>query len=136
MKNYFNELQKYANVFQNTGFMCNYECFMMDFDESVYLPFNNKTVNYLFPVVKGTNYANGNALSIDIAEALGQLSMIPEFSENHYEDKINHVLNLDLSKDLFKEHSLFLMKEHCNFFSSYSDKAKELLKKLEELEKE
>ena len=131
--NYFEELWKYGNIFQNTGFMCNYECFMMDFDENVYLPFNDKIVNYLFPVVKGTKYSNGNALNLDIAETLGQLSMIPEPSENHYEDKINHVLRV-LSDKIFTEHSLFLMKEHCRIFSPYSDKAKELLKKLEILE--
>ena len=40
---------------------------------------------------------------------------------------------MPLSKDMFKEHSLFLMKEHCKLFSPYSDKAKELLNKLNEL---
>ena len=132
--NYFEELWKYENIFQNTRFMCYYECFMEDFDENVYLPFDDSTINYLFPVVKGTKYSDGNALSLDIAKALGQLSMIPESSENHYEDKINRVLNNCLSKELFTEHSLFLMKEHCRFFSLYSDKAKELIEKLEMLE--
>ncbi len=132
--NYFEELWKYAHIFQDTEFMCNYECFMMDFDENVYLPFDDRTINYLFPVVEGTKYSNGNALSLDIAEALGQLSMISEPSENHYENKINRVLDNCLSKELFTEHSLFLMKEHCRFFSSYSKKAKQLLKKLESLD--
>ena len=37
------------------------------------------------------------------------------------------------NKDMFKEHSLFLMKEHCKLFSSYSNKAKELLNVLNQL---
>jgi hypothetical protein len=130
--NYFKELQKYEKTFQGTSFMCNYECFMMDFDENIYLPFNNKIINYLFPVAIGTKYANGNALSLDKIEALGRLSQISESSENHYEEKINHVLSV-LSDKIFKEQSLFLLKEHCKLFSPYSEKAKELLKKLESL---
>jgi len=37
---------------------------------------------------------------------------------------------MPLSKDMFKEHSLFLMKEHCKLFSPYNNKARELLDKL------
>lgn len=132
--NYFEELQKYAHIFQDTGFMCNYECFMMDFDENVYLPFDDRTINYLFPVLKGTKYANKNTITPDIAKALGDLSLIPEPSENEYNKKIKHVLSLNLNKDLFKEHSLYLMKEHLKLFSSYSEPAKKLLKKLESLD--
>ena len=42
-------------------------------------------------------------------------------------------IDLSLSKDLFKEHSLFLLKEHCKLFSPYSNKARELLDKLIQL---
>ena len=68
-----------------------------------------------------------------MAEALGELSQIPEPNENHYEAKIVDVLNLPLSKDLFKEDSLSILKEHCKLFSPYNEKTKELLNKLETL---
>ena len=127
---FFEELWKCQKEFQNTGFMCNYDCFMSDFEEDLYLPFDDRTINYFFPVTKETKYADRNALSIDVINALGRLSQIPESSENHYEEKINHVLSI-LSDKIFKEHSLFLLKEHCKLFSPYSEKAKELLNKLE-----
>ena len=85
------------------------------------------------PVLNSTKYANGNAITIEVAKALGELSQIPEPSANHYNKKIEGILNLPLSKDMFKEHSLFLVKEHCKLFSPYSDKAKELLDKLNQL---
>ena len=50
-----------------------------------------------------------------------------------YDKKITLLLNTNLTNDMFTEHSLFLMKEHLKIFSQYSDKAKELLKRLEEL---
>jgi hypothetical protein len=85
------------------------------------------------PVLNSTKYANGNAITIEVAKALGELSQIPEPSENHYNKKIEYILNLPLSKDMFKEHSLFLMKEHCKLFSPYNNKARELLDKLIQL---
>ena len=128
---YFKKLSELNERFRNCGFMCYYECFMMDFTNN-YLPFDDKT-QFLFPVLKGTKYSDGNAITLEIAEALGELSKIEEPFENEYNKKLQHLLNLSLSTDLFKEHSLFLLKEHCKLFSPYSDKAKELLKKLEEL---
>ena len=110
--------------------MCHYECFMGDFDG--YVPFDDDT-QAQFPVLNSTEYANENAISPEEAKALGELSLIPESFENHYNKKIEQILNLPLSKDLFREHSLFLMKEHCKLFSPYSEKAIELLKKLETL---
>ncbi len=110
--------------------MCHYECFMGDFDG--YIPFDDDT-QVQFPVLNSTEYAKVNTLSLEEVKALGELSQIPEPFENHYNKKIEQVLNLPLSKDMFKEHSLFLMKEHCKLFSSYSDKAKELLDKLNQL---
>ena len=76
---------------------------------------------------------NENAIDIEVAKALGELSQIPEPTENHYNSKIEKLLNMPLSKDMFKEHSLFLMKEHCKLFSPYSNKARELLDKLIQL---
>lgn len=72
-------------------------------------------------------------ISQEEAKVLGELSQIPEPSENHYNKKIEKLLNIPLSKDMFKEHSLFLMKEHCKLFSPYSNKARELLDKLIQL---
>ena len=96
------------------------------------VPFDDNTQSR-FPVLNGTKYANENAISQEEAKALGELSQIPEPTENHYNSKIEQILNLPLSKDMFKEHSLFLMKEHCKLFSPYSNKARELLDKLIQL---
>ena len=124
---YFQKLNEIQNK-DIPGFMCYYECFMGDFD----VPFDDDTQSR-FPVLNSTKYANENAIDIEVAKALGELSQIPEPTENHYNSKIEKLLNMPLSKDMFKEHSLFLMKEHCKLFSPYSDKAKELLNKLNEL---
>ena len=124
---YFQKLNEIQNK-DIPGFMCYYECFMGDF----YVPFDDDTQSR-FPVLNSTKYANENAIDIEEAKALGELSQIPEPTENHYNSKIEKLLNMPLSKDMFKEHSLFLMKEHCKLFSPYSDKARELLDKLIQL---
>ena len=131
MKNkYFEKLKEFHDKLNVPGFMCHYECFMGDFDG--YVPFDDDT-QAQFPVLNSTEYANENAISPEEAKALGELSQIPESFENHYNKKIEKLLNMPLSKDMFKEHSLFLMKEHCKLFSPYSEKTIELLKKLETL---
>ena len=124
---YFQKLKELHDKINNRGFMCYYECFMGDFNEDV--PFTDDIQSQL-PVLNSTKYANENAIDLEIAKALGELSQIPEPSENHYNKKIEQILNLPLSKDMFKEHSLFLMKEHCKLFSPYSNKTRELLDKL------
>lgn len=129
MKNkYFKKLAEFHDKLNIRGFMCHYECFMGNFN----VPFDDNTQSR-FPVLNSTKYANENAISQEEVKALGELSQIPEPTENHYNSKIEKLLNMSLSKDLFKEHSLFLLKEHCKLFSPYSDKAKELLNKLNEL---
>lgn len=129
MKNkYFKKLAEFHDKLNIRGFMCHYECFMGNFD----VPFDDNTQSR-FPVLNSTKYANENAISQEEVKALGELSQISEPTENHYNSKIEKLLNMRLSKDLFKEHSLFLLKEHCKLFSPYSDKAKELLNKLNEL---
>lgn len=131
MKNkYFEKLEEFHDKLNIRGFMCHYECFMGDFDG--YIPFDDDT-QAQFPVLNSTEYAKVNTLSLEEAKALGELSQIPEPSENHYNKKIEKLLNMPLSKDLFKEHSLFLLKEHCKLFSPYSDKARKLLDKLIQL---
>lgn len=116
---------------ESNGDWCNFNGFMMDFKEEDYIPFTDRDM-FLFPVLKGTKYAGCNSLTTEEVKILGELSQLPEPIHNEYEQKIEHVLRI-LSKDIFKEHSLFLMKEHCKLFLPYSNKVKELLKKLEEL---
>ena len=131
MKNkYFEKLKEFHDKLNVPGFMCHYECFMGDFDG--YIPFDDDT-QAQFPVLNGTKHANENAIDIEVAKALGELSQIPEPTENHYNKKIEKLLNMPLSKDMFKEHSLFLLKEHCKLFSPYNNKARELLDKLIQL---
>ena len=127
---YFQKLSEFYKKLNVRGFMCYYECFMgYLFREP---PFTDD-IQAELPVLNSTKYANNNAITLEIAKALGELSQIPEPSANCYNKKIEYLLNLPLSRDMFKEHSLFLVKEHCKLFSPYSEKAKELLNKLESL---
>ena len=124
MSEFLKKLSESRDRCPDKGFMCHYECFMGDFDKE-WLPFDNH-IQYHFPTL--------NIISKEMAKALGELSQIPEPTENHYQAKIVQVLNLPLSRDLFKEDSLSILKEHCKLFSPYNEKTKELLKKLDELE--
>ena len=85
---YFQKLNEIQNK-DIPGFMCHYECFMGDFD----VPFDDDTQSR-FPVLNSTKYANVNAISQEEAKALGELSQIPEPSENHYNKKIEKLLNM------------------------------------------
>ena len=107
-KYFFKKLYEIQNK-DIPGFMCYYECFMGDFDG--YVPFDDDT-QAQFPVLNSTKYANENAIDLEVAKALGELSQIPEPFENHYNKKIEQILKL---------------------FSSYSNKAKELLNVLNKL---
>jgi len=98
----------------------------------IHIPFNDALIQTFFPVPVGTKYGDGY-VSKDLIEALCKLIQLPDPEHNYYEEKLNYLLNLPLSKEMFKEHSLYLLKEHCKIFSEYNDKAKELLKKLETL---
>ena len=129
MKNkYFKKLEEFHDKLNIRGFMCHYECFMGNFD----VPFDDNTQSR-FPELNSTKYANENAISQEEAKALGELSQIPEPTENHYNSKIEKLLNMSLSKDLFKEHFLFFLKDYFKLFSPYSNKARELLDKLIQL---
>jgi len=102
------------------------ECFQSGF-ELEWLPFDDHLVQVYFPVMKGTKYARE---SCEIyPEYLPELIELSK--EKWYTEKLKMLSTLT-SKD-FKEHSLFLLKEHCKLFSPYSEKAMELLKKLETL---
>ena len=84
MKNkYFEKLKEFHDKLNIRGFMCDYECFMGNFD----VPFDDHTQTY-FPVLNSTKYASANAISQEEAKALGELSQIPESSENHYNSKL------------------------------------------------
>lgn len=126
----FNDILSKENKWD--GWMCIYECFIGYFKETLLPPFDSNLQCY-FPVLEGTPHAIKHLLTPQLVQMLGTLSQIPEKGENDYEEKLDHMLNLPLSKEMFKEHSLFLLKEHCKIFSEYNNKAKELLKKLETL---
>ena len=92
MKNkYFEKLKEFHDKLNVPGFMCHYECFMGDFAGS----FDDYIQTY-FPVLNGTKYANVNTISQEEAKALGELSQIPEPSENHYNKKIEKLLNMPM----------------------------------------
>lgn len=134
---FFKKLWEYNDILskenKRRGWMCIYECFIGYFKETLLPPFDSNLQCY-FPVLEGTPHATKHLLTPQLVQMLGILSQIPEKGENDYEEKLDHMLNLPLTKEMFKEHSLFLLKEHCKIFSEYSEKAKELLIKLESLE--
>ena len=74
MNKYFEKLKEFQDKINNRGFMCYYECFMGDFDG--HIPFTDDIQSQL-PVLNSTKYANENAIDIEIAKALGELSKIP-----------------------------------------------------------
>ena len=51
-----------------------------------------------------------------------------------YDDNCKYMLDRTLTKDMFHNNALFLIKESLKTFSPYCKNAKKLLKKLEELE--
>ena len=114
------------------GWMCIFEGFISTFQFFLDPPFDDH-IQAFFPVLKGTPHATTNTLTPQLVQMLGTLSQIPD-EDNNYENKIDYMLKIPLSKEMFTEHSLFLLKEHCKLFSPYSKGAKKLLKKLEELE--
>ena len=109
MNNFFRRLKEFYDKIDNPGFMCYYECFMGDLDEQKYIPFTDD-IQSLLPVLNGTKYTNENTIDSEIAKALGELSQIPEPSENHYNKKIEYILNLPFIYRLIQR-ELFISNE-------------------------
>ncbi|HII08686.1 MAG TPA: hypothetical protein HA355_03745 [Methanosphaera sp.] len=88
--------------------------------------FGDSFVNSYFPVLKGTKFGQEGYM-IENKDYIFYLL-------ETYNDNCSYLLERNLFKEMFKQHSLYLLKESLKTFSPYSEKAKELLKKLEELE--
>ena len=93
--------------------------------------FNDDNIKGGFTVLEGTKYTKETDWGIIEPS---WVPFIAHYDIAEYNSRCQDLLNLPLTKDMFKEHSLFLLKESLKTFSPYSDKAKELLKKLESLE--
>jgi len=134
MTDFYKKLWSYNDILYKEnkykGWMCIFEGFIGTIQFPV-PPFDDHLQSH-FPVLEGTKYATQHLLTPQLVEMLGTLSQIPD-KDNHYEEKVDYMLSLSLSKELFREHSLYLLKEHCRLFSPYSKKTTELLKKLETL---
>lgn len=105
------------------GFACLVEYLHSDFDLEQ-LPFDDHLVQLNFPVLKNTKYARVSCeINPKWVSLLGEVILDGPW----YENKISKLINLPVKKEMFKEHSLFLLKEHLKLFSSYSEKAKQLL---------
>ena len=130
---FYKKLWEYTDIVAKEnkykGWMCIFECFT---GIKVYGPPFDDHLQCYFPVLEGTPHATMHLLTPQMVRILGTLSQIPD-EDNRYEEKLNNMLSISLSKSMFKEHSLFLLKEHCKLFSPYSEKAKKLLIKLNEL---
>lgn len=88
--------------------------------------FGDSFVNSYFPVLKGTKFGQEGYM-IENKDYIFYLL-------EAYNDNCSYLLERNLFKGMFKQHSLYLLKESLKTFSPYSKEAKELLKKLEELE--
>lgn len=133
---YYKKLWEYSRILMKEGkyrgWMCIYEGFNDGYAILRKQPFKDH-IQSLFPVLEGTPFAFTNTLTPQLVEMLGTLSQIPD-KDNFYEKKVDYMLELPLTKEMFEEHSLFLLKEHCKLFSPYCKKLELLLEKLEKLE--
>ena len=93
--------------------------------------FADSFANSFFPVLEGTPYGKND---YTIPENWFELYKKLRGKIIKYEENCEYMLNRKLTKDMFHDHSLFLLKESLKTFSPYSEKAKELLIKLESLE--
>ena len=107
-------------------------CFDPNFDKMEF--FDDQSIQVYFPVPEGTPYAN-NTTSFDLKWVLKLGSVMDDRCGMYgYIYHTYGLLERTLTKDMFKEHSLFLLKESLKTFSPFSNKVKELLNKLEALE--
>ena len=123
-------IQDYKSLysFENEeDYINNHPCFLFN------------TICYTFPVLEGTKYSNrkhernGDTWNWFVIQP-SWIPFIVEYYIIEYNSRCQYLLDNFMTKDMFKEHSLFLLKESLKTFSPYSDKAKELLKKLESLD--
>ena len=91
---------------------------------------NDKIALSRFPVLEGTKYAGTEGISKELMESIKWLPCNPE----------EFLLYTNLTKDIFKEHSLFLIKEHYKTVLGLSKNkevirvSKKILKKLNDLD--
>ena len=92
--------------------------------------FADSFANSYFPVLEGTPHEKE-----EYSIPQEWLVIYESFKEKllKYEENCDYMLKRNLTKDMFHDNSLFLMKESLKTFSSYSEKAKLLLEKLEKL---
>lgn len=112
---------------------------LYSYEESDLKPyFCDRKICYSFPVLEGTKYSDGknkrygNVWDWFVLES----SWIPFFVEhyiNEYNSRCEFLIQNPPTKDMFREHSLFLLKESLKLFSQYSEKAKQLLNQLNKL---
>ena len=93
--------------------------------------FADSFANSFFPVIEGTPYEREDysipANWLEIYDCLRKKIL-------KYEEHCEYMLSRELTKDMFHNHALFLMKASLRAFSPYTAKAEKLLKKLEQME--
>ncbi len=123
------DADRYSNAVQNLG------------SDFVNQPFSEKdlkdfSIQVYFPVPTGTEYAEEFiTLEPPAIKYWGELydNYLPD-DYYGYNGKLYDLLKFDFKKEMFKEHSLFLLKAHLKAFAPYHRLAKKLLVKLENLE--
>ena len=93
------------------------------------LPLDDHVIQLHFPILKGTKYAvTSGEINPKWVPMLGKVIQTTPF----YNMKIQELIDLPVTKDIFPEHTLFLMREHLKIFMPYSNEAKELFEILKE----
>lgn len=93
--------------------------------------FADSFANSFFPVLEGTPYEKEG---YSFPESWLTTYDCLRKKIVKYEENCDYMLHRTLTKEMFYDHSLFLIKESLKTFSPYCEKAKELLIKLEHLE--
>lgn len=95
--------------------------------------FDNEII-YFFPVLEGTKYSDG-FFTLPSKAILHYISSmgIDWNSSSVFNINCRTILKKDLNKKMFKQHSLYLLKESMKLFYKYSKDANNLLNKLNEL---
>lgn len=80
-----------------------------------------------FPVPDNTRFADK---SLSFKPDWFEYLVNGVFKSYGYEKKVKDMLNMPLTKEMFKEHSLFLLKTHLELLAPYNKLTKQLLEKL------
>ena len=103
--------------------------------------FTDWEITIQFPIPKGTKYTNRKITWKEESwywPALLDINWLPYLADmtfiDYYNERCQHLIDNPPTKDMFKEHSLYFLKESLKVFSPYSKPAKKLLRYLVQMD--